>query len=810
MKKNNKKSKKKSKLSNINIQKKSKNKDAELISKRTFFNTANLEDTKNKKSKLSGAHNKNSSDNIISMDPNNKSISKKTIIFLGILFSLLILTLIIRIFIIQIVDGEALQQKAYNQQSINQIISAKRGNIYDATKKALAISASVDTVTINPVLISNTDKTKDIALKEKVSRAFSDIFELDYTEVFNKVNSGNQFETIIKKVEKDKIDLLRKWMEENKIYSGINIDDDNKRYYPYDTVCSAVIGFCNNNNQGAYGIEDTYNDILSGTSGKIVSSQDKDRRELPNAEETYIPAKNGSDLTLTIDLQIQTIVEKYLKQAVENNKCELGGNAIAMNPQNGDILAMANYPNYNLNDPYVPLPNTLYSSGYTKLSKQEQSNTLYRMWANKSVSDGYEPGSIFKIITAAVGLEENITQTDIANDFVCNGYEYFKDGNKKIPIACWKHYDPHGYQTLRDALCNSCNPAFMQLASRIGSPTLFKYYKSFGLMDRTNSGLYGEQSSIFHPLNKMGEIELATYSFGQRFQVTPLQMITAVSAIANEGILMQPRIVKEFTNSDTGATTTIEPVEVRQVVSKTTSAEVTSMMESVVTVGTGINGAVKGYSIGGKTGTSEPRQNDEKSGYVASYIAISPTNNSQIALLLTLYKPTNGKIQGGQIAAPVISQMLSEILPYLEVPTDSEISTVNQKNLITVPDVRNKTVTEASKILKDMGFDVKPICTGNPNTTLVSDQTPKPGIDLLKNSIIIIYGEDDTVASSVNVPNLSGMNISEATNTLKKLNLNIIIKGSGFSTNQDYLTHELVPQGTVVTVTFKETIKDAH
>ena len=808
-----KKSSKNSKKHNIllNVINKNREKD-DLLSKDAFFNKNDLDTKKTKKNiYLNNKKNKkNKENNIIPLTKGTNIVSKKTIIFLGVLFSLIILFLIIRLFFIQILEGDALRQRAYNQQSINQIISAKRGNIYDATGKALAISASVDTVTINPILISDSDQAKDIALKEKVAHALSDIFTLDYTEVFNKVNSGNQFETIIKKVEKDKIDLLTTWMEENNIYSGININDDNKRYYPYDTICSAVIGFCNNDNQGAYGIEDTYNEILSGTSGKIVSSQDKDQRELPNAEESYIPAENGSNLTLTIDLQIQSIVEKYLKQAVENNKCELGGNVIAMNPQNGDILAMANYPDYNLNNPYTPLPNTSYSYGYENLSTEEKSNTLYEMWANKSISGGYEPGSIFKIITAAVGLEENITETDIANDFVCNGHEYFKDGTSEIGIACWRYYRPHGHQTLRQALCNSCNPAFMQLADRIGASILFKYYKSFGFMDKTNSGLYGEQPSIFHPLDKMGEVELATYSFGQRFQVTPLQMIAAVSAVANKGVLMQPRIVKEFTNTDTGATTTIEPVEIRQVISKKTAEEVTSMMESVVTVGTGINGSVKGYSIGGKTGTSEPKQNDEESGYVASYVAISPTTNSQIALLLTLYKPSNGEIQGGQIAAPVISQMLSEILPYLEVPTDSETSTINQNNLISIPDVRNKTVTEANKILKAAGFKVKTISTKDPNTTLVLDQNPKPGVNLIKDSITLIYGEKDTVATSVKVPDLNDMNISEATNTLKKLNLNISVKGIGISTNQDYLTNELVPEGTVITVTFKETITEAH
>lgn len=529
-----------------------------------------------------------------------------------VLITIIIFILLIgRLGYLQFVDGAYLKELAYKQQTINQIISPKRGNIYDSTGKALAISAQVDTITINPTKITDKDEGKAKALKEKVAKGLSDIFELKYEDVLKKVSSNSPVETIIKKVEQEKVDELKTWMEENDIKVGINIDEDSKRYYPYSTVASNVIGFCGNDNQGLSGIESTWENVLTGTPGKIVSSQDGSQKEIPNAEETYISAENGSDLTLTIDLNVQTVVEKYLKQAVDDNECKRGGNVIVMDPKTGDILAMASYPDYDLNSPYTP--NSTLAQTYDKLTTQEKSDALHKMWSNKSVADSYEPGSTFKVITASVALEEDITITDKAGDFYCKGYELFDNpGYQPTKISCWKDYDPHGSQTLRDALCNSCNPAFMQLAARIKAPTLYKYYDAFGLFDSTESGLYGEQNSIFHPLEDIGPVELATYSFGQRFQVTPLQMITAISCIANDGVLMKPRIVKQVTNTDTGAVTEIEPVKVRQVLSKTTAQKVKSMMESVATVGTGRNAAVTGYSIGGKTGTSEPTEAKKK------------------------------------------------------------------------------------------------------------------------------------------------------------------------------------------------------
>ena len=715
------------------------------------------------------------------------------------IFIVIILILVIligRIGFLQFVQGNYLQELAYNQQSINQIISPKRGSIYDSTGQLIATSASVDTITINPEKIKDSKNSNNTqALKEKVAKAFSDIFELDYDETLKKVTSTSKVETIVKKVEQDKVIQLKNWMEENKISVGINIDEDTKRYYPYNTVLSQVIGSCGSDNQGLSGIENKWDDVLSGTPGKIVSSKSASQKEIPNTEESYIPAENGSDLTLTINLNIQTIVEKYLKQAVEENNIENGGNCIVMNPKTGDILAMANYPNYDLNQPFTP--NEYVAKTYSSLSSDEKASAIYKMWSNKTVSELYEPGSVFKLITASAALEENITGTDVAGDFNCVGYEVV-NGTR---INCWKTDGSHGSQDLRHALMNSCNPALIQLGARIGTSTLYKYYKSFGFFDTTGIDLPGEANSIFKEESTVIPIERATYSFGQRFSITPIQMITAISAIANDGVLMKPRIVKSITNTDTGAVTNIDTEEVRQVISSDTASKIKSMMQSVVEGGTGWRGGVTGYTVGGKTGTSEPRSGREDiDGYVATYVAISPVEDTQVVLLLNLYKPPKSNHQGGTLAGPVVSKMLTEILPKLGIPSDAD--STDDADLITVPEIRNKTIAEAEKVLKNTGFNVKISTSNDKNSTLVKEQVPKPGFSLSKGSIVMLYDQD--TRTSATVPDLEGKSKYQATTELRNANLNISVEGTGTVISQDPPKGSNVDAGTVVKVTLRQ------
>lgn len=743
----------------------------------------NKKNVKNSNKKITKIRSEFTSQNFIYV----KKIKK-----IAIIFTLILALLICRIGYLQFVKGNYLKELAYNQQSINQIISPKRGSIYDANGETLAMSVSVDTVTINPQLIKDSKNSSNTqALKEKVAKALSDIFSLDYNETLQKVTSTSQIETIAKKVEKDKVDKLKQWMKDNNFSSGINIDEDTKRYYPHNNVLAQVIGSCGSDNQGLSGIEIKWDSTLSGTPGKIVSSKDGglNTKEIPNSEKSYIAAENGSDLTLTIDLNIQSIVEEYLKQAVENNNVENGGTCIVMNPKTGDILAMATYPDYNLNTPFTP--NSYLAKTYASLSDEEKTNAIYKMWSNKPVSELYEPGSVFKLITASAALEENITDTDVAGDFYCNGYQMV-DG---IRINCW---DPkaHGSQDLRHALMNSCNPALIQLGTRIGTANLYKYYKLFGFFDKTGIDLPGEANSIFSEEAKVGSVGRATYSFGQRFSITPIQMITAVAAIANNGILMKPRIVKSITNTDTGAVTNINTEEIRQVISAETANKMKSMMQSVVEGGSGWRGGVAGYSIGGKTGTAEPRAGRENiDGYTATYVAIAPVEDPQIVLLLNLYKPPKDNHQGGVLAGPVVSQMLSKILPYLGVPSSSDSS---DEETITVPDVRNKTIAEAEKVLTNAGFTVKTSSTADKNSTTVKDQMPKPNASLTKGSIVALYSQDSR--TSVTVPDLSGKGKYQATTDLKNLNLNISIEGTGTVVSQDPPKGSNVDAGTIIKV----------
>ena len=703
---------------------------------------------------------------------------------MAIIFILLI-ALIFRLAWIQFVDGFYLKEKAYRQQTVNKIISPNRGTIYDTNGKALAISAQVDTVTVNPSKIKEENK-------EKLAKAFSDIFELDYEETLNKLHSDSSVETIASKVEQDKIAELEEWMGTNKLSSGINIDADNKRYYPYNNLASHLIGFTGTDNQGLTGIELAWNETLTGTAGKIVASADVHNDEISGETQQYIEAENGSDVYLTIDVNIQNIVEKYLSQGVQKNK-SVAGSAIIMNPNTGDILAMSTYPDYDLNTPFEPNTDSL-KSKWDTLSSTEKTSELYKMWRDKNVSDTYEPGSPFKVLTASIALEENITEMNVSNDFHCIGYQDV-NGTK---IKCWKT-ESHGYQTLKQALANSCNPAFMQLGARIGSSTFYQYFKAFGLFDKTGIATSGETVGIFHDENDVGPVELATISFGQRFTVTPIQLITAISSVANDGVLVKPRIVKQTVNSDAGVTTSVETGTVRQVISSETAAQVREMMEYVVTDGTGKYGAVEGYSIGGKTGTSEASPGGSNKKNTLSYVAIAPAQNPEIVCLVVLYDVENPSAQGGIIAGPIVSSILSEVLPYLGIASDSvDTVSMSQASSVTIPDIRNKTVTEAQKILSNLGLNVSVSVSGDKNSVLVKDQVPAPGITLSNDSTILLYTEENDTRTSVSVPDLTGMTLSKAKTTLKDKKLNYTYTGTGKVKSQSISAGTSVEEGTVI------------
>lgn len=516
--------------------------------------------------------------------------------------------------------------------------------------------------------------------------------------------------------------------------------------------------------------------------GKILTSTDSINGEIPDGQQSYVAAQNGNDVSLTIDVHVQSIAEKYLAQAVTDNKAD-GGNVLIMNPTTGDVLAMATYPDYNLNEPYTINTNEL-KEKWDTLTSSEKNDALYNMWNNPAVQNTYEPGSTFKLITAAAALEEGIITSGNAGNFYCSGSEPVSG----IHINCWRNYNPHGSQNLKEALANSCNPAFIQLGRKIGAKTLYKYYNGFGLFNKTNSYFYGESGSVFFDENNINEYNLATMSFGQRFTITPIQLISAISAISNEGVLMQPRIVKEIKNTDTGAITTIEPKEIRQVISKETAETMMEMLEYVVTDGTGRYAAVTGYSVGGKSGTSEPLSGNEDEGYVASFIGMSPTVNTQVVVLVTIYDPKGDSHQGGQVAGPVVKQILSETLPHLGVASDNTSSsdtTTSSRESVTLPDVRNKTIVEAKSLLKNSGFKVKITGDEDESTTLIVDQVPKPGVSLLEDSTVYLYTSNNNVRSTTTVPNLKGMTSAQVLNSIQASNLNVVLDGTGIVVSQD-------------------------
>lgn len=568
---------------------------------------------------------------------------------------LILLLLLSRICYIEFIQGKELQVLAFEQQVQKRTVNPRRGTIYDSSEKyTLAISSTAYTVSVNPTNIPN--EKKDL-----IAKKLAEIFDLDYETVLKKVSKKSSIETIVKKIEKNKADELRIWLLENNIDTGVNIDEDSKRYYPYSNLASQVIGFCGGDNQGLDGVEAKYDEVLSGTAGSISRVTDATGEEIGTDGEVYTPAVNGDDIILSIDMTIQSIVEKYLAEACIDNSCTDGGNIVVMNPKTGDILAMATYPSYNLNEPYT-INNDELKSNWDNMEQSEKSKNLQAMWRNKAISDTYEPGSVFKLITASSALEEGITDTDRSGEFVCTGSITVAGAR----IKCWRYYRPHGSESLRQGLMNSCNPVFIGLGQKLGVDTYYKYLNKFGLLSKTGVMLPGEANSIFIAQNKCGPVELATISFGQRFEITPIQLVTAVSSIANGGNLITPRIVKATIDSKTGERTDL-PVENKgTVISKEASEKVLSMMESVVSEGTGKNAKVEGYRIGGKTGTSEDGVNTGK--YVTSFCGVAPTNDPQVVVLVTLYNPTGeGGHQGGGVAAPVGGQIFNEILPYLEI-----------------------------------------------------------------------------------------------------------------------------------------------
>lgn len=680
---------------------------------------------------------------------------------------ILYVALIGRLGFLQIVKGEELKKGALEQWTKGITIKSKRGIIYDRNGKKLAMSVSASTVWASP---------PDIKDPEKTAKEVARILNLDEDYVYQKITKKVGIEKIKQWITNEEAQELRKLK-----LPGIEIVDDNKRYYPYGNFAAHVLGFTNIDNNGLEGLEFTYDAYLTGTPGKWVKTTDAASRQLPFGDEKIYEASDGLSIVTTIDETIQHFVEKAAEKALTVNKAKRV-TIIAMDPMTGDILALTNKPDYDPNNPREPLDEGLKES-WANLSQDELLEKWYEMWRNGAISDVYEPGSTFKIITAAAALEENIATPN--SHYYCNG---FVRDIKGVVLRCAQWYNPHGDQTLVEALNNSCNVAFVSLGRQVGKELLLKYIKAFGFGENTGIDLNGEQAGIVpQSAENIKEVNLATMSYGHGIAVTPLQLINAACAIANGGNLIEPRLVKELIDSEGNVVKTFEPVVKRKVISESTSKTMLEMMEEVVRDGTGAKAYIPGMRVGGKTGTAQKIIDGRyaQGKYIASFVAVAPVDDPKIALLVVIDEPSAGQYYGGTIAAPVAKEILEDTLNYLEV---TPIYTEEEKKMMTetvkVPDVRNMKIGDAGKTLTEIGLRYTTEYLSLTSDSVVIDQFPLPDTEVQKGSIVDLYLNINE-AETIIMPDLIGKDKQEVIKILDNLNLNYELKGEGKAKFQD-------------------------
>ena len=631
--------------------------------------------------------------------------------------------LIIRTGYLQLIKGEWLSTKASEQQTREIPIEPKRGTIYDANMKELAVSVTKYTVWCKPV------EVKD---KKDVAEKLASVLDKEEEEVSKLVNKKNT--ALVR---------IQRWIDDEtatKIrdlsLSGIWVAEDNQRYYPYGNFAAYVLGHTAADSTGIAGIEMQYNSKLQGKAGKLIVSTDASGREIPQGSETYYEPVQGNGLVLTIDEVIQHYAEKAIEKAYEVTGAKRV-NVIAMDPKTGDILAMASKPDYDPNDSRTAIY-PYYQELLEEYSDKEKINGYYAMWRNPLINDTYEPGSTFKLITSSASVEEGVVSDK--DKFVCTGSVTV--GGRKI--KCWRHYRPHGEQTFAQGVQNSCNPVFVELSNRLGVSKFYDYIEAFGFKSKTGIDLPGEAKGIIYNEKNVGPVELATMSFGQSISVTPIQLITAISAIANDGELMQPRLVKGYTDNKGNVIEEIAPKSVRKVVSEETSKKMLEIAQSVVSDGGGKIAYLPGYRLGGKTGTAQKVVDGvyAQGKYICSFVGIAPTDDPQIVVLATVDEPTEGSLFGSTTAGPIIKEIMSEALPYLGVEPKytEEEKAENEKVKVVVPDVRNLAIEDAAKVLEESKLKVNlDPDVDVPEGSKVTDMFPKPGVKVSEGSSISIY-----------------------------------------------------------------------
>ena len=731
----------------------------------------------------------------------NRIIQTRSFVLMILMGVVMFVLLFFRLFDLQITRHEELQGKAVNQQTRRTVVTANRGTIYDAGGNILAISSSAETIILSPLEIDNAvNDTEDPVswTKESLAAGLAEILGKDASAIRKRMdNVKSQYEVIQLRADEDTAAKVRSYVDENKI-AGVHLVADTKRYYPYGSLAAQVIGFVGDENTGLYGLEAYYEKELEGQSGLVISSKDQAENDMLYTYEQYFAAKNGNDLTLTLDTTIQYYLEKGIESMVDKFSAANGASGIVMDAKTGGILAMASYPNYDLNDFLTVSDQTLQE----RIEREESTVADMQLlqWRNKALNDTYEPGSTFKILTLSAALEEGVvdktTTVNCGGSVSISGYT----------IHC-SNKNGHGLQTLVQSVGNSCNPAFINYGLRIGSEKFYEYMRSFGLMNTTGIDLGGEAVGVFAADSSFTQLDLACYAFGQNFTVTPLALIAAQAACVNGGYLHTPYLVERITDSDGNVTYRHDDTPVRQVISEQTSATVRECLEYVVASGTGKNGQVAGYRIGGKTGTADKGQTGD---VVVSFLCFAPADDPQVIMLITMDTPsraTGTYVSGGNMVAPTASTVMAEILPYLGVePSYSAEELLGMDT--TVPNVTGMGVEEAKAKLKDRALSYKIVGDGE----TITDQTPAGGAIIPgKSSVILYVGEEKSTDKCV-VPHLIGKTPSEANTTATAAGLLIRFSGTTGSESSSVrvLSQSIdegteVDAGTVITVQLGDT-----
>lgn len=711
---------------------------------------------------------------------------------------------------ISIVNGAYYQEFANDQQMSSLTVNANRGTIYDAKGKILAQSATVWKIILEPQTLRETDAKGKPELVDSVVNKLCEILGVDKEKLQAQTQKNNKYEVIKTKVEKPEMDAVLAFAndKENPI-TALYAQPDTKRYYPNGTLAANVIGFTNSDNKGIYGLEASYDKELTGTPGRTLTAQDARGGRMPYADNAIFDPVDGNNLTLTLDTVIQNSLEKHLEAAIKKHKVQNRAAGIIMNAKTGAILAMATVPGFDLNDPF-----TIYDENAKALLEQVKADPAQTadtikakakelqeaQWKNKAITEPYFPGSVFKVVTASSALEEKLVS--LGEHFFCNGSTTIA-GTK---FKCWRP-SGHGDEDFTQAMVNSCNPVFIEIGQRLGSHLFSQYFKAYGLTERTGIDLPGEVNSIFCKEEDMGKVELASSSFGQTNKITPIQMITAYAAVVNGGNLVTPYVVDKVLDKDGNVVESKQPVIKRQVISAETSKIMDTMLETVVTTNGGSNAYIKGYHIGGKSGTSQKQDKNNATGrddwYVSSFVGFAPADDPEIIMLVMVDEPTQEGYYGSAVAAPVVRNVFSEIFPYVGIQpqyTKEELENME----VSIQGYVGQPVANAQASLAEQGLACETIGGG----ATVLKQVPARGSAMPRGSKVLLYTEDGAQELTATVPNVLGLTAAEANQKLTNAGLNIRLSGGAANqagakaTQQAIAEGNKVPKGTVVEVTF--------